>query len=106
MSQFPSTTQATFELARAPGAATLEVEANGGDKDLFPETSIRILVNDREIFKGPCGFIKRNWSWRKFKIPAGVLTGGANTIRFENFSKSRRCDHYWLGVSEVKVLFR
>ena len=104
--QFPSTTQATFHLDDAPKAATLEVEANGGDKDLAPETSIRILVNGQKVFEGPCGFIKRNWSWRKFDVPAGVLKKGANTIRFENFSQSRRCDHYWLGVSEVRIIFK
>jgi len=106
-SPWPSDMQAAFTLDAAPaGGATLKIEAQNSDKDLPPSTPIRITINGKQVFQGPCKFPPRGWAWRTFDVPAGVLAKGRNTIRIENQMDSARLDHYWVAVSEVQVLFK
>jgi hypothetical protein len=56
---------------------------------------IAILINDRELFRGPSPFAQdpgtpdlqgglAPWEERSFPIPAGVLRSGANTLTIRN----------------------
>jgi len=101
----PHEMRAAFELdAPAGGAATLKIEAQGGDKDLKPDLALRITINCQGVFEGEAGFIKRGWSWETFPIPKGVLRKGKNVIQIENVSPSPRIDHFWCMIVEARIL--
>jgi len=102
----PSRMRAEFVLAEAPaGAAVLRFEGKDSDKDLPPKTPIRISLNETEIFRGPVRVVKHDWSWQEVPIPAGTLKAGKNTLVFENIMASARLDHYWVGISEARILW-
>lgn len=59
-----------------------ELRIRGQDADKPGVTRIRILLNGREIFRGPNGFAKQGWSERRFRLPGEALVfGGARDIR-------------------------
>jgi hypothetical protein len=102
----PSRMHAQFVLAEAPRAgAVLRFEGKDSDKDLPPKTPIRIRVNETEVFRGPVRVVKHDWSWQEVPIPAGTLKAGKNTLVFENIMASARLDHYWVGISEARILW-
>lgn len=103
----PSTMKVDFNLTANPKSdAVLKFEANGGDKDLEPKTSISILLNGKEIFCGPAEAGRHDWYWQTVKIPDGLLKNGTNTLEFKNIMTSRRVDHYWLAISEARIGFK
>ncbi len=102
----PSVMRATFPCDRPPaGACTMRLEGNGGDKDLLPATGIAVTINDREIYRGPCGFGRRAWSWSTLPIPAGALKAGENTLVIANVMPGQRLDHFWCEIAEVQIDF-
>jgi hypothetical protein len=84
---------ARFDLPATPREAELlltAVDSEGGNR-----TQIAILINDRELFRGPSPFAQdpgtrdvidgaAPWDDRSFPIPAGVLRSGANTLTIRN----------------------
>ena len=100
----PSKAEASFTLDKASGKAKLRIEGQGGDKDLPPSTPIRVTLNGREVYAGPCTFRCRGWSWLEIDVPDGLLRKGRNTLRIANTSDRLRMDHWWAGICEVRVL--
>jgi len=97
----PSRMWATFELDSEPDGALLNLEGQDADKDLPPKAKLRIAVNGKTIFEGPCRFAKRGWSWDSLEITKGVLVRGTNRIDLINPTSSARLDHYWFMISEA-----
>lgn len=102
----PSHMRATFTLAEAPPAATLKIEGQGSDKDVMPEAPLRVTINGRQVYAGPCTFRRRGWSWLTIDVPAGVLRKGRNTVEIANTSDRLRMDTFWAGIAEVQVLWK
>lgn len=102
---YPTSMKANFELDAEPdGPAELKLEGQNADKDLPPSTPIRVTINGRNVYQGPCDFPPRGWSWRTLPIEEGVLRKGINTIRIENLMDSARIDHWWVAISEAEIL--
>jgi hypothetical protein len=86
---------ARFDLPAAPRDAELAVvavDSQGGSR-----TQLAILVNDREIFRGPSPFPdegpgqgEARWTERRLPIPDGLLRSGANTVAIQNLDQSDR----------------
>jgi len=101
----PTSMKAEFDLDAVPARAALKMEAQDADKDYPPSTPIRITINNRKVFEGPCEFMKRGWSWRSFAIEKGILKKGTNTIEVTNTMDSARIDHYWLMMAEAQIVW-
>ena len=97
--------KAEFSLEAVPAKATLKMGAQDADKDYPPSTPIKITINNRKVFEGPCDFMKRGWSWRSFAIEEGILKKGTNTIEVTNTMDSARIDHYWLMMAEAQIVW-
>ena len=103
---FPTSMKADFELARAPDkAATLKIEGMSSDKFHPPSAPIRITINGKKVFEGPCELPPLEWEWRTFEVDEGVLRKGKNTIKIENLTDSARLDHWWVAIAEARVLY-
>jgi len=101
----PTSMNAKFVLDSVPDKATLKMEAQDADKDYPPSTPLRITINGRKVFEGPCEFMKRGWSWRSFAIEKGILQKGTNTIQITNTMDSARIDHYWFMMAEAQIVW-
>ena len=58
----------------------------GQDDDKPGTSAIRVTVNGKEIYSGPCAFPERNWGRMGFNIPAGFLVKGENLIDIANIT--------------------
>ena len=102
-----------FNLTSVPedSAATLSIEGQDaishwmGDRGKDWKTSIEILVNDKEIFSGECGFVRGNWSRREFAVPAGCLKKGENRLEFRNTSRRGWFAGCWFLLSDARLTF-
>jgi hypothetical protein len=97
---------ADFVLDAEPaGPAVLKMEGQDADKDLAPKANVRVTINGKTVFEGPCRFVKRGWSWDSLKVEKGLLKQGKNRLELENTTPSARLDHYWFMISEAQILF-
>lgn len=102
-----------FDLAEVPAdrQAVLELEGqdamshwmDGKNKDW--KTSIQILVNEKVVFSGECGFVRGNWSLRQFPLPAGCLKAGRNQLAIRNISPRGWFAGCWFLVSNATLTF-
>jgi hypothetical protein len=87
---------ARFDLDGAPAAGTLTITGLTSE-NWRPQISI--LINDRELFRGPSPFAQdpgtpdliggaAPWDDRSFPIPAGALRSGANTLTIRNLERT------------------
>ena len=60
----------------------------GQDDDSTEKCPIRIELNGNLIFEGKNPFKRFGWNIQKFKIPAGLLKEGANTLTISNTADS------------------
>jgi len=97
---------ATFTLEAAPaGPATLKIEGQDSVSDLPPGALITITLNGVTVAKGPCGFARRGWSWKTYKLKPGVLKKGENVLRIVNTTPSARLDAFWFMLSEAVITY-
>lgn len=104
----PSAAQVEFTLENAPlEPSTLLIDGQDSTTDLPPPAQIRIILNDRAIYEGDCGFVKRGWSQRTFPVSEGALKAGRNVLAIRNVTKhTQRLDGWWFMLSEARLLFR
>lgn len=103
-----------FDLAEVPAGrqAVLELEGQDAishwmnDKQKVWKTSIQILVNDKEIFSGECGFARGNWSLRQFPVPAGCLKEGRNQLTIRNISPRGWFAGCWFLLTNATLTFQ
>ncbi|MCM8769957.1 MAG: hypothetical protein NC911_09905, partial [Candidatus Omnitrophica bacterium] len=107
MTEF-SRMQARFTLDRLPeGKKTiLEIEGQDSDKFWCPPVPIQIFLNNRKVFEGPNGFVKRGWSRQTFPLPEGALKVGDNVIEIRNLANSDSLISHWVMIHEVLVRFQ
>jgi serine/threonine-protein kinase len=86
---------ARFDLPASPREA--QVWIVGLDSEGGTRTRIAIVVNDREIFRGPAPFPddrprqpEAPWTERPFAVPEGVMHPGQNTLAIQNLEPSDR----------------
>ncbi len=58
----------------------------GQDDDKPGTSAMRVTVNGKEIYLGPCAFPERAWGRMGFNIPAGFLVKGENRIEIANIT--------------------
>ena len=91
-----------FRLSESPaGPAELVVDAQGHT----PEVQIEVLVNGRQVYRGPCGFAAQGWGIRRFAVPAGLLREGRNTVTLRNVTNSVAMAADWIMFSSVALDF-
>ena len=80
-----STTTLKLTLDMAPKRVSfLAIEGQDDDK---PGTSaMRVSVNGKEVFSGPCAFPEFAWGRMGLNIPAGILKAGENLIEIANIT--------------------
>jgi hypothetical protein len=107
-----STMTAQFELGGQPAAGTLTITGLTSE-NWRPQ--IAILINDREIYRGPSPFAQdpktpdlidgaAPWDDRAFPIPAGVLRSGPNTLAIRNLEPTDTINQPpWAMVDRVTI---
>lgn len=75
------------------------------ERGLDWKTDIEILVNDKIIFSGECGFVRGNWSQRQFDVPAEHLKVGENRLEIHNISKRGWFAGCWFLLSDATLTF-
>lgn len=78
-----ATLTATFALRRVP-RERLFLILEAMDDDAATRTRIRILLNGRELFRGPSGFPDAGWATRRFPIEPDTLVAGTNVLTLGN----------------------
>jgi hypothetical protein len=102
---------ARFDLPATPRDAQVWIVAV--DSEGPARTRIAILVNDREIFRGPAPFPddrpnqpEAPWTERPFAVPEGTLHQGANTLTIQNLENGDRVNQPpFLAVDQATVRF-
>jgi len=100
-----------LDAARAGAKAVLDIEGQDaishwmGDRGHDWKTSIKILLNDKEVFSGECGFVRGNWSRRQFAVPAGLLKAGKNRLEIRNISGRGWYAGCWFLLSDARLIF-
>jgi hypothetical protein len=77
-------------------------------------TRLALVVNDREIFRGPAPFPDDRpnqsdapWTERPFSLPDGVLHQGQNTLAIQNLEASDRVGQPpFLAVDQATVRYQ
>ena len=49
---------------------------------------MQIMLNGHQIFRGPCGFVRGNWSRRQFPIPPNTLKEKDNILEIYNLTRN------------------
>ncbi len=96
-------------LEKISGPATLELEgqdaitkwAAGNQRAMSFQAAMKISLNDQEIYSGPAGFVRGNWSRRSFQIKPGILQAGENTLKIANISQGWAFSTCYLLISDA-----
>ncbi len=105
MTEF-SKMQAKFFVDQVPaGEGILEIEGQDSDKSWCAPVPIQIFINEKKIFEGPNGFVKRGWSSRSFPLPAGIMKEGENVIEIRNLANSDSLISHWVIIHQVRIRF-
>jgi|GEM_PF-4633419 len=83
------------------------IEVEGLDNDKKEIALMEILVNGKPIYKGKVPFLKNEWKWSSFEIPAGLLVKGNNTVELKNMTpdKGGGITAGWYIVSGLKFTY-
>ena len=104
---------ADFDLDAVPQDRKAVLDIEGQDavshwmdkRGLDWKTSIKVRVNDREIFAGECGFVRGNWSRRRFPVPSDCLKVGKNRLEIRNTSSRGWFAGCWFLLSDATLTF-
>ncbi|NOX96730.1 MAG: DUF4838 domain-containing protein [Nitrospirae bacterium] len=77
---------------------------SGLDDDKPGVTPIQILLNGKEVFKGPNQAGETNWTELKYRIPERYLRKGKNTLTINDLEAPGPQGN-WFFISEAKIIF-
>lgn len=92
-----------FTLAELP-ETPLKLYIKGCDDDAAAKCPIKITINDITLVEGASGFRDNDFEVKSYRLPAGCLKQGANTLRFQNTAPSGSVGNVpWFMVARCAV---